>query len=767
LVALISTLLVAPLAARAMTAREIYDAASPSVVVIVAADSSNPDVVAYGSGSLVDADGLVLTNFHVLCPTEGVPGDSVKVFFKPKTLTGNIDQDLQNGIDATIAATDPDRDLALLSIPSTSVPAAPLALADGLAQPGDPNVAIGSPEDGGPWTLTTGAISNRILDFEGVKGKNVYQIETPINPGNSGGALLDANGALLGVTTSAVKIGKSGLPAANIQFAVANDVVRSFIDTALVSRTEFRALPATEQAARSQKLSAKSARLSATVGGARAAAGCTFGVCRTSAVNALDRSWARMTKLAAAAGVYRARSISRAMSAVAARGKVKLSAGARPQAGNRRTELLSARRAVTRLMSGSCDGGQWVLCNMIPQNPTRRADLIDTGGGPDAAPAATDPATPDPADTSGLGPEFDYTKQPGWYLDDSKWQQFKDQVAPDVGSQWLDNSSADNSNLGSSPDLVDPQTADPGPPSEAQLNDLIPADDPGPSASPSPAPSNPVAVDDLPAPAPVSEPSVDEWAGSGGGANDMAAKKLSASRRALLSSVRWATRPMFAQAAAGCYGKAAALCVRKLAAVRAARPGATAQGARRMSAVEGNYKTAARPFKPAQLASVTRKLAGARKMSGELDAAPPDSAPPADAPPADAPPAGAVAPAPPAVAAASLAPAVSAAPPAPATADNVLDAIFRADFKGAMSMVQGTPALGQYEASVSNFVAAGQDMDKKRFAGARVTLRRVTGPPEMQRLADYWLCKSLRLEGMSVKAVDCFSKAGLTDGVRP
>jgi hypothetical protein len=37
----------------------------------------------------------------------------------------------------------------------------------------------------------------------------------------------------------------------------------------------------------------------------------------------------------------------------------------------------------------------------------------------------------------------------------------------------------------------------------------------------------------------------------------------------------------------------------------------------------------------------------------------------------------------------------------------------------------------------------------------------------MQRLADYWLCKSLRLEGMSVKAADCFSKAGLTDGVRP
>jgi hypothetical protein len=322
--------------------------------------------------------------------------------------------------------------------------------------------------------------------------------------------------------------------------------------------------------------------------------------------------------------------------------------------------------------------------------------------------------------------------------------------------------------------------ADPVGPTEGDLSQLAPAD--------VPAADDPVA--DVPTVSPAPEgwadtPVVADSGGGDDGSSPMAARggarsqklaaaqKLAATRRLqVLSAVHWATQPMFAAKLNGCSGATGAACVRRLASSRqtkAAVATATPQSARTVrSAIDGNYATQARPFKPAQLASVTRKLAGARKMSGELDAAPPDSAPPADdAPPADATPADAVAPAPPAVAAASLAPAVSAAPPAPATADNVLDAIFRADFKGAMSMVQGTPALGQYEASVSSFVAAGQDMDKKRFAGARVTLRRVKGPPEMQRLADYWLCKSLRLEGMSVKAADCFSKAGLTDGVRP
>jgi serine protease Do len=50
-------------------------------------------------------------------------------------------------------------------------------------------VAIGHPEQGGLWTLTTGVISAEIDNFNGVKGKQVFHTETGLNRGNSGGPL--------------------------------------------------------------------------------------------------------------------------------------------------------------------------------------------------------------------------------------------------------------------------------------------------------------------------------------------------------------------------------------------------------------------------------------------------------------------------------------------------------------------------------------------------------------------------------------------------
>jgi S1-C subfamily serine protease len=217
--------------ARAATAHDIYQWASPSVVAVVAGREGD-DHLSLGSGSVLAREGLVLTNNHVIV-VNGAPADKVWVFFKPTKLTGSVQRDLTEGVTATVLAVDEKRDLALLRVPPAAIKHAPLTLAMDRVEPGDPTIAIGHPEDGGPWTLTTGAIGNRIEDFDNVDGKTVYQMETGINHGNSGGPLLNAAGEIVGVNTAAIKVGRSGDPVAGLDFAVASDVVIRFMVHAL------------------------------------------------------------------------------------------------------------------------------------------------------------------------------------------------------------------------------------------------------------------------------------------------------------------------------------------------------------------------------------------------------------------------------------------------------------------------------------------------------------------------------------------------------
>jgi serine protease Do len=224
-------LAVAVPAAHAATAHDIYGWASPSVVAVLAGREGD-DHLSLGSGSVLAREGLVLTNNHVIV-VNGALADKVWVFFKPAKLTGSLQRDLTEGVVADVLAVDEKRDLALLRVPPAAIKHAPLTLAMDRAEPGDPTVAIGHPEDGGPWTLTTGAIGNRIEDFDKVDGKTVYQMETGINHGNSGGPLLNAAGEIVGVNTAAIKVGRSGDPVAGLDFAVASDVVIRFIVHAL------------------------------------------------------------------------------------------------------------------------------------------------------------------------------------------------------------------------------------------------------------------------------------------------------------------------------------------------------------------------------------------------------------------------------------------------------------------------------------------------------------------------------------------------------
>jgi serine protease Do len=90
-------------------------------------------------------------------------------------------------------------------------------------------VAIGHPEQGGLWTLTTGVISAEVDNFNGVKGKHVFQTETGLNRGNSGGPLLDGGGQMIGVNTAIARVASDGLPITSISFSLKSSVAAQWL----------------------------------------------------------------------------------------------------------------------------------------------------------------------------------------------------------------------------------------------------------------------------------------------------------------------------------------------------------------------------------------------------------------------------------------------------------------------------------------------------------------------------------------------------------
>jgi S1-C subfamily serine protease len=166
-----------------------------------------------GSGVLFRSDGHLLTNFHVI---DGA--DAVKVVI-----------DSGRELAATVVGSDPENDVAVLKVDGGPFPVAALGSAADL-RVGQSAVAIGSPLGlaGGP-SVTVGVVSalHRRLDTRtGPPLLDMIQTDAPISPGSSGGALLDANGAVIGLTTAvATTDGAQGLG-----FATPIDVARSSAD---------------------------------------------------------------------------------------------------------------------------------------------------------------------------------------------------------------------------------------------------------------------------------------------------------------------------------------------------------------------------------------------------------------------------------------------------------------------------------------------------------------------------------------------------------
>jgi serine protease Do len=174
----------------------------------------------------------VLTNAHVVIDeTTDRPFTRLMVYLKPDRVTGDPKHDLSRGMKARVVAYSQPLDLALLKLDEVKAPFPVVILSDSeTTHIGDHVVAIGHPEQGGLWTLTTGTISAEFDHFKGVRGKHVFQTETGINRGNSGGPLLDRQGRMVGVNTAIARMAADGMPIASISFSLKSAVAKQWID---------------------------------------------------------------------------------------------------------------------------------------------------------------------------------------------------------------------------------------------------------------------------------------------------------------------------------------------------------------------------------------------------------------------------------------------------------------------------------------------------------------------------------------------------------
>ncbi|HEX5911482.1 MAG TPA: trypsin-like peptidase domain-containing protein [Thermoleophilaceae bacterium] len=202
-------------AGQAGSAGKVYAAAGPAVVSVRVRQGGRQ---ASGTGFLVDGDGSIVTNSHVVGEAERV--------------TVRFD-DSGREIPARVRGTDPSSDLAVLDVDRSDVGSRrPLALArSSSVRVGDEVVAIGFPL-GLDKTATEGIVSGLERDIQAPNGfqiDRVIQTDAPINPGNSGGPLLDTRGRVVGVNSQIATAGAGASGSIGIGFAVPADAVRNVL----------------------------------------------------------------------------------------------------------------------------------------------------------------------------------------------------------------------------------------------------------------------------------------------------------------------------------------------------------------------------------------------------------------------------------------------------------------------------------------------------------------------------------------------------------
>ena len=215
--------------ALAFTPKQIYQRTGPGVVFIFASEGSTSGSA--GTGSIIREDGLVITNAHVLRKkgSSRLLSD-ISVYLKPSKLSGNHKKDLTRRYKGKIVAYDISLDLALVKMTGVDVPLAIIDFADSeKVVIGDQVYAIGHPEQGGLWSLTTGVISAYWHDYGGVHGKNLFQTDASINRGNSGGPLFDEQGIMIGINSMIARKAADGLMITDVNFSIKSNVALKWL----------------------------------------------------------------------------------------------------------------------------------------------------------------------------------------------------------------------------------------------------------------------------------------------------------------------------------------------------------------------------------------------------------------------------------------------------------------------------------------------------------------------------------------------------------
>ncbi len=213
----------------AASPKEIYKKAGPGVVFILASEGSQMGSV--GTGSIIHPDGLVITNAHVFTkPNSSKLKSDIAIFLKPPRVTGNHQKDLAHRYRGEVLAYDVPLDLALLKITGVDKQITTVEFADSNeVDIGDKVYAIGHPEQGGLWSLTTGVISAYRADFGGVSGKNLFQTDASINRGNSGGPLLDEQGDMVGINSMIARKAADGLTITDVNYSIMSNVAVNWL----------------------------------------------------------------------------------------------------------------------------------------------------------------------------------------------------------------------------------------------------------------------------------------------------------------------------------------------------------------------------------------------------------------------------------------------------------------------------------------------------------------------------------------------------------
>ncbi len=172
-------------------AAEVYREASPGVVTI---RSIFDQGAAEGSGFVLDTDGRIVTNAHVVTNGEGEDRKEAKTVY--------VEFPDRNVVPAKIVGFDPFADVALLEVDPNGFDLHPLELGDDdKLVVGQPVAAIGSPF-GEQQSLSIGVVSatdRSVGSLTQFQIEGAIQTDASINPGNSGGPLLDAGARVIGI----------------------------------------------------------------------------------------------------------------------------------------------------------------------------------------------------------------------------------------------------------------------------------------------------------------------------------------------------------------------------------------------------------------------------------------------------------------------------------------------------------------------------------------------------------------------------------------